>query len=123
MNSRRASLRCWAYAEAEAGSRWPRWAAALRDNGTQAAQERERDHAKQHARPGRVGYATGEADLLRAPLHKQLRLHHGRQLDVIERAALWSATLQFGPLLCLLRRALSRPTRRGPASLCGATHG
>src|SRR5664280_1126548 len=50
-----------------------------------------------------------EADLLRAPLHTQLRLHHVRQLEVVELAGLGPATPQLGLLLRRIRRILPRP--------------
>jgi hypothetical protein len=54
-----------------------------------------------------------EADLLRAPLHTQLRLHHVRQLEVVELAGLGPATPQLGLLLRRVRRLLPEPSRRG----------
>src|SRR5665647_3846518 len=68
--------------------------------------------AHPHLRP--FGKRLGEvkADLLRAPLHTQPRLHHGRQLEVVELAGLGPATTQLGLLLRRVRRVLLRPPGR-----------
>src|SRR5665811_2112357 len=54
--------------------------------------------AHPHLRPFGKPLGEVEADLLRAPLHTQLRLHHGRQLKVVELAGLRPPAPQLGLL-------------------------
>src|SRR5665647_3426480 len=65
-----------------------------------------------HLRPFGKPLGEVEADLLRAPLHTQPRLHHGRQFGVVELAGLRPATPQLGLLLRRVRRVLPGPSRR-----------
>jgi len=68
--------------------------------------------AHPHLRPVGKRLREVEADLLRAPLHAQLRLHHVRQLEVVELAGFGPPAAQLGPLLCRIRRVLAVPPRR-----------
>ncbi len=74
-----------------------------------------------HLRPFGKRLGEVEADLLRAPLHTQLRLHHGRQFAVVELAGLGPATAQLGLLLGRVRRVLP-DAGPSPRSRCGAAH-
>jgi len=68
--------------------------------------------AHPHLRPFGKRLGEVEADLLGAPLHTQPRLHHGRQLGVIELAGLGPAAAHLGLLLRRVRRVLPRPPGR-----------
>src|SRR5664280_2608982 len=68
--------------------------------------------AHPHLRPVGTRFGEVEADLLRAPLHTQLRLHHVRQLEVVELAGLGPATPQLGLLLRRIGRVLPEPSWR-----------
>ena len=69
--------------------------------------------AHPHLRPLGKLLSEVEADLLKAPPHTQLRLHDGRQLEVVELTALGPATPKLGLLLCRVRCILPTPSRRG----------